>query len=177
MSKSQLLDVRNPKSAGDEHREPLLGSSTENDDDYPVGAPVATRPSPPPRRQSSITRPPPPGLPRIPRTPNRVRFDIAERQSSEHELRNVVVSCRGMVQQKVEEEEEEAEEEGEGDDYFSSRGGNRTGQQAPLLTDIEAPSVTVANSRLDSQVEDLLDNPRPKSGLMSAFMNMANSIM
>ena len=50
-------------------------------------------------------------------------------------------------------------------------------QRAPLLTDIEAPSVTVANASLNSQIDDLLEHPRPKSGMMSAFMNMANSIM
>lgn len=50
------------------------------------------------------------------------------------------------------------------------------GQRAPLLTDIEAPSVTVAND-MEFNPEDLLESARPKSGLKSAFMNMANSII
>ena len=44
----------------------------------------------------------------------------------------------------------------------------------PLLTSIEAPSVALAND-LDDAVEQELR--RPKSGLQSAFMNMANSII
>ena len=47
-------------------------------------------------------------------------------------------------------------------------------QQVPLLTNIEAPSVTVAT---DFFPEDHLESARPKSGLRSAFMNMANSII
>ncbi|KAL1639823.1 hypothetical protein SLS58_007567 [Diplodia intermedia] len=50
-------------------------------------------------------------------------------------------------------------------------------QRLPLLTDIEAPSVTVANSDVGFSPEDLLESARPKSGLRSAFMNMANSII
>ncbi|KAI9806200.1 MAG: hypothetical protein M1825_006315 [Sarcosagium campestre] len=50
-------------------------------------------------------------------------------------------------------------------------------QRAPLLTDIEAPSVTVATTDLDFNAEDLLESARPKSGMRSAFMNMANSII
>jgi len=55
-------------------------------------------------------------------------------------------------------------------------GAGRHGQRAPLLTDIEAPSIAVAND-LDFNPEDLLESARPKSGLRSAFFNMANSII
>ncbi|KAK7568695.1 amino acid transporter [Phyllosticta citricarpa] len=49
-------------------------------------------------------------------------------------------------------------------------------QRLPLLTDVEAPSVTVAGG--EGEVEEALDGAtRPKSGLKSAFMNMANSII
>jgi sodium-coupled neutral amino acid transporter 11 len=58
-------------------------------------------------------------------------------------------------------------------DYMNGSASGR-GQRVPLLTDIEAPSVTVAN---DFNAEDLLESARPKSGMRSAFMNMANSIM
>ena len=51
-----------------------------------------------------------------------------------------------------------------------------TGQRAPLLTNIEAPSVTVA-TELGFSAEDYLVNARPKSGMKSAFVNMANSII
>lgn len=158
MPKTHVLDVRKQESTG-EHREPLLGLSNEIDDS--TGALVLqSLPSP---RHSSITRPQARGLPRTPRTPNRVRFDIQERKSSsEHGL-------RGQASDGAEE------------DYFTNHNSaareSHTSQRAPLLTDIEAPSVTVANADLDSQIDDLLENPRPKSGMISAFMNMANSIM
>jgi len=72
----------------------------------------------------------------------------------------------------------------EDEDYLASnntaaagRGSRRDslGQRAPLLTDIEAPSVTLASEEFNA--EDLLESARPKSGMRSAFMNMANSIM
>ncbi|KAH7149869.1 transmembrane amino acid transporter protein-domain-containing protein [Dactylonectria estremocensis] len=49
--------------------------------------------------------------------------------------------------------------------------------RTPLLTDMEAPSVALANSLGD--VEERAENElrRPKSGLKAAFMNMANSII
>ncbi|KAI9829766.1 MAG: hypothetical protein M1819_006003 [Sarea resinae] len=125
--------------------------------------PVRPHPGPPPRRQSSISYPPPNGEPRTPRTTNRVRFDIDDR---EHDTPNgEVESPRWM------DEEDYLEEEHSGDMRSS------TGQRAPLLTGIEAPSVTVASADLDFNPEDLLESARPKSGLRSAFMNMANSIM
>ncbi|KAH8161298.1 hypothetical protein CIB48_g6943 [Xylaria polymorpha] len=57
-------------------------------------------------------------------------------------------------------------------------GRERTARR-PLLTDIEAPSVTVANSLSANDVQSWAERERerPKSGLRSAFMNMANSII
>ena len=52
--------------------------------------------------------------------------------------------------------------------------------RVPLLTDIEAPSVALANSPwADEDVHEWAEaeRARPKSGLQSAFMNMANSII
>lgn len=165
MPKNHPLDVRKRDSSA-EHREPLLSSSNSEDDASAIG------PLPSERRLPSITRPQAqPGLPRIPRTPNRVRFNLEDiRRSSEHESRE---GSDGL-------EEEEQEQE---NDYNPTRSLNSsaryTAQRAPLLTGIEAPSVTVAN--LDSgadAVHELLEiNARPKSGMISAFMNMANSIM
>jgi sodium-coupled neutral amino acid transporter 11 len=54
----------------------------------------------------------------------------------------------------------------ESDDYMSANGHDGGG--------IEAPSVTVAE---DFDPEDYLESARPRSGMKSAFMNMANSIM
>jgi sodium-coupled neutral amino acid transporter 11 len=57
------------------------------------------------------------------------------------------------------------------DDYLNS-----PSQHAPLLTDITPPSQSPFLS--DSfQAEDYLPDARPKSGMRSAFMNMANSII
>lgn len=115
-----------------------------------------------PRRQSSFAQPRPHGTPR---TVNRVRFDI---EDSIH---------GGSIADEQDEPDGWLEEE----DYMSSNGhaehhGRRdSGQRAPLLTDIEAPSVTVAES--DFNPEDLLESARPKSNMRSAFMNMANSII
>ncbi|KAI5784682.1 transmembrane amino acid transporter [Geopyxis carbonaria] len=62
------------------------------------------------------------------------------------------------------------------DDDDGSDDGRRASSgsmRAPLLRDIEAPSVTVAN---DYDVAAALQE-RPKSGMRMAFMNMANSII
>ncbi|RYO81207.1 hypothetical protein DL763_008653 [Monosporascus cannonballus] len=61
------------------------------------------------------------------------------------------------------------------DDPPGSSGSDRR----PLLTDIEAPSVTVANSPIwgGGANGDAPWMERPKSGLRPAFMNMANSII
>ncbi|KIW82580.1 hypothetical protein Z517_05607 [Fonsecaea pedrosoi CBS 271.37] len=83
-----------------------------------------------------------------PRTTNRVRFDIDE--SSNTQAR-----------------EDWVEEE----DYLTS-----PSQHAPLLTDITPPTESPFLSE-SFQPEDHLPDARPKSGMRSAFMNMANSII
>lgn len=89
-----------------------------------------------------------PRPPGTPRTTNRVRFDIEERASSE-----------------------EPPEWADDDDYLNS-----PSQRAPLLTDITPPSQSPFLSE-SFQPEDYLPDARPKSGMRSAFMNMANSII
>ena len=118
-----------------------------------------------PRRQSSISQPPPDGAPRTPRTPHRVRFEIEE--GGEGQMNGHVVSHGG---------EDEDGEWTEEEDYIEAgrRSSTTMGQRAPLLTDVEAPSVTAA---LEFNAEDHLESARPKSGMSSAFMNMANSII
>lgn len=108
---------------------------------------LVTHPSPSP--------PPPESTPRTPRTPNRVRFDLPPDTSNTH-----------------------------GDDSPPpySDASRRPQVFHPLLTDIEAPSVTLAASPWGNEDEDVhswaeRERQRPKSGLRSAFMNMANSII
>ena len=108
------------------------------------------------RRQSSLSIPPPNGLPRKPRTPNRVRFEV-EDASNSHTT--------------------ESDEEDYSSQDTSTERRSDNAQRAPLLTGIEAPSVTVASSDFNLDAEHLLESSRPKSGMRSAFMNMANSIM
>ncbi|KAK4575375.1 hypothetical protein LTR86_001229 [Recurvomyces mirabilis] len=115
----------------------------------------------PPRRQSSFAQSRPNGEPR---TPHRVRFEVAEPDALQE--------ANGHAQGP---EWMEDEDFLTSDNYDGDPAGHR-GQRAPLLTDIQAPSVTVAND-LDFEAEDYLESARPKSGLKSAFMNMANSII
>lgn len=108
-------------------------------------------------RQPSINYP---GTPRTPRTSNRVRFNLEG-------TTNIPNIPNGNA-------DGEAEEWLDDEDYLPRGRRSSTGQRAPLLTGIEAPSVTTA---LEIEVEDLLENARPKSAMSSAFMNMANSII
>jgi sodium-coupled neutral amino acid transporter 11 len=163
----------------DETRSLLSGSSNDDDDDLVVH-PGRTdqhdfNPNPPPLRsnairQSSISRPPPSGQRRTPRTPNRVRFDLDDELDEEAEEPRLA-NGHARSGEDVSWMEE--------DDYLSdnsSRHRSSTGQMAPLLTDIEAPSVTLATSD-DVFPEDHLEGARPRSGMRMAFMNMANSII
>jgi sodium-coupled neutral amino acid transporter 11 len=103
--------------------------------------------------------------PRTPRTPNRVRFDLR--------TTNIPPAANGTHSPLPP------------SDYFDvqepdSPGGQDQTARRPLLTDIEAPSVTVANSLgRDDDIHTWAERERarPKSGLQSAFMNMANSII
>ncbi|KAI1281818.1 transmembrane amino acid transporter family protein [Xylaria sp. FL0933] len=107
--------------------------------------------------------------PRTPRTPNRVRFDLRPT--------NIPPAANGN---------HDSVDSGtpiDSFDYFdlepASPGGRDRTARRPLLTDIEAPSVTVANSLPGEDVHEWAERERtrPKSGLRSAFMNMANSII
>ncbi|KAL5363637.1 transmembrane amino acid transporter protein-domain-containing protein [Aspergillus floccosus] len=115
---------------------------------------------------SALAHPLPDGQRRPPRTTNRVRFDIEEDSEDGRRSGDPV---------RLSEDSSWLEEE----DY-AEMGRNRSersgGQTIPLLTDIEAPSVTLATSD-DFFPEDHLENARPRSGMRMAFMNMANSII
>lgn len=62
------------------------------------------------------------------------------------------------------------------DDDYDGRMNGHSGARLPLLTGVEAPSVTMALEDT-FHPEDHLESARPRSGIISAFMNMANSIM
>lgn len=191
MPKDDSLQASRGESNGEHNEEARsLLSGHSNDDEPDDGGdievdhgPVSTSPSPsptppPPRRhpvrQSSISYPPSNGSPRTPRTPNRVRFELDDRIAKDARANGHPTTPSTRSSSDWMEDE----------DYLASnntaaagRGSRRdsSGQRAPLLTDIEAPSVTLASEEFNP--EDLLEGARPKSGMRSAFMNMANSIM
>lgn len=139
-----------------EEAQGLLSPSDYHETDtvatLPTPSPSTSRsPSPRPqvKRQSSLSQGRANGTPR---TTNRVRFD-----SQEH-----ILPSRPIASLDLDDE-----------DYLNSP---NDGQHRPLLTDITPPSSSPFQD--DSfQPEDHLPNARPKSGMRSAFMNMANSII
>ncbi|GAM87215.1 hypothetical protein ANO11243_052370 [Dothideomycetidae sp. 11243] len=128
----------------------------------------------PPRRQSSFAQPRPDGGRR---TSNRVHFAEVNRAISPSTERSSigVPSPRSSGDDWLELDDEDYLNEGHAARRDSSGSGGDRMARAPLLTGIEAPSVTVAYEEFCP--EDLLENARPKSNLRSAFMNMANSII
>lgn len=98
----------------------------------------------------------------MPRTPNRVRFALDETPGDENEE-------DGGIDDRWTAQEDYLHSDDEGDGDEDSRG-----NRAPLLTGVEAPSVTVATN---FEFGELLEGARPKSGMKMAFMNMANSII
>ncbi|KAI9815016.1 MAG: hypothetical protein M1827_002859 [Pycnora praestabilis] len=160
MAKGENKDARREerRDSDGQEAEALLSSGLPDHDSDIV---VSVGPPPRPVRQSSMSRVSENGEPRTPRTPNRVRFDIDDRLSEE--------TANGHAEGWLDDE-----------DYLAASrqdGRSGSGQRAPLLTDIEAPSVALASADLDFDAEDLLESARPKSGMRSAFMNMANSII
>ncbi|KAK0613856.1 transmembrane amino acid transporter protein-domain-containing protein [Immersiella caudata] len=112
---------------------------------------------------------------RTPRTPNRVRFDLTP---------TIVDEERGDHHHHARESFDIDDDDPLNPSAAAARGrGRDRGGHVPLLTGIEAPSVTVANGPwMEGGVEDVgawaeAERARPKSGLRMAFMNMANSII
>lgn len=162
-----------------ESRQLLHGHNSDSDDDIafsPKASPRHLSPSPASsraastspadpgsrpnangsKRQSSFAHPRPDGTPR---TPNRVRFE------EDPVRRSMNGNAQGGEWIEL-----------EGEDYMDGHGddGRERVQRLPLLTGIEAPSVTVA---ADIDPEDYLESAKPRSGMRNSFMNMANSIM
>ncbi|QSZ31544.1 hypothetical protein DSL72_001111 [Monilinia vaccinii-corymbosi] len=103
-----------------------------------------------------------------PRTANRVRFDLP-------------ASPKGGLNTNQGEAPPAYADDDDDDDGLHAHPSSRNQSFTPLLTGIEAPSVTVASSPWNND-EDVYtwaerERSRPKSNLRNAFMNMANSII
>ncbi|KAI4130598.1 MAG: hypothetical protein LQ338_001670 [Usnochroma carphineum] len=147
----------------EEARSLLPNASSNAQTTTTIGSVSPTKKPLPERRQSSLSLAPPDGAPRTPRTTNRVRFEVEERDNSGNAANGRIADLAWQVEE---------------EDYDASADQRRSlSQRAPLLTGIEAPSVTVASTDLNFNAEDLLESSRPKSGIKNAFMNMANSII
>ncbi|KAL2179861.1 transmembrane amino acid transporter protein-domain-containing protein [Thermothelomyces heterothallicus CBS 202.75] len=118
---------------------------------------------------------------RAPRTPNRVRFDLRPTIVDDGPGRNHAdhdddsnTDTRYNPRESFDVDNDEA------DDALAGHHGTHHQQRVPLLTGIEAPSVTVAetlSAEEDAESWAAAERARPKSSLPAAFMNMANSII
>ncbi|KAI4610829.1 hypothetical protein J4E80_007858 [Alternaria sp. BMP 0032] len=160
MSESQKLLHEHPSDSDSEpehERKPsprhLSPSPSSSRTTSASPAPPGSRPNGNIKRQSSFAQARPDGAPR---TPNRVRFEEPRRSMNGDNGGDDWLEL-------------------DGDDYLDGGDGRERTQRLPLLTGIEAPSVTVAEESFNP--EDHLENARPRSGMRSAFMNMANSII
>ena len=139
-----------------------------------------------------------PGLdPLTPRTPSKVRFNLEPEiaptpktakspEERGEDATDVYEGPRGRFSQ---DEDDRASLDFEDDPMYAPwnppRGPGEDGDhqhRRPLLTDVEAPAVTLANSlggMSDEEVAERLhrEHHRPRSGMKAAFMNMANSII
>ena len=170
-------DIRRIETGRPDEEEGLLipRSADENIDNHPAPDP----PRPPPLLEglsdkgsySTECRLSKDAQPETPRTANRVRFDLGDGSEAEDDAENGFHRSRGSRRPAWLED----------DDYMHDgsdepRRSSSSSQQVPLLTDIEAPSVTVATTS-DFFPEEHLESARPRSGLINSFMNMANSIV
>ncbi|KAJ5653355.1 hypothetical protein N7490_000358 [Penicillium lividum] len=143
----------------------LLSPSNEEPDDLivhhgPTTSPLGPPKRPQPKRQSSISQRAADGQRRTPRGSHNWDEEAHDENGRAHSPDDTLW---------LDEEDYELENQGR-------PGMRHGGQSVPLLTDIEAPSVTLATSD-DFFPEEHLENARPRSGLKMAFMNMANSII
>lgn len=163
--------------------------ANENDARRDDAAVAAKFDLPPPRRihvppLSTIMANTAPGQ-RTPRTPNRVRFDLNPTilhgrtpedttTTNGHTREGRGRRFGGFVR------DDSSDDDGYDSDLEMEMREQGSAHRTPLLTDIEAPSVALANSPWgDEDVHDWAEQERarPKSDLKAAFMNMANSII
>jgi len=141
---------------------------------------------------------------RTPRTPNRVRFDLRPTIVENYSRYSTDTTTTASENHPAQAQnghtrsresldfdpDPDLDFDFDLDDPISSRHRNDRGssgshahrqQRIPLLTGIEAPSVTVSNQLFgeheSAEEWHLAEQRRPKSSLPAAFMNMANSII
>lgn len=153
MPKDRPYDLRDL----DVSREPdqslsLLSQGAIDDDDRRF------TPAPPFPQSSFSRRTALNGFSRTPRTIHRVRFDVGETDSDEHALKG-----HARTPSVEDLDSPVAENDFSGNEFESMM--SSAGQRAPLLTDVDAPSVVVAED-LDFDPEQLLENARPRSNIM-----------
>jgi solute carrier family 38 (sodium-coupled neutral amino acid transporter), member 11 len=131
---------------------------------------------PPPIRQSSLSHPPPSGQPRTPRTPNRVRFDLAAIPASPGTQHANGHPPENPLWPNDNDDDDDDDNNDHNNNSYLHSNGHPDQHTILLLTSITAPSASPFLSP-SFQPEDHLPNARPSSSLLSAFTNMANSII
>ena len=154
MSKDRSYDLQDTRISREPERSRSLLAQGVADDDGD-GTPAAHQI--PSSSHSSLSRTASNGFSSASRTVNRVRFDDGEIDSVEHML-----SDHARTPSQEDGDWLEAEDGFLGNESEIT---SNAGQRVPLLTNVEAPSVMVAED-LRFDAERLLENARPKSGLM-----------
>lgn len=170
MSRNEGRDplLAGPQSLDELESQSLFTDTPDGEADLVIHpAPVSPSPISPSAPSPAIAQPAPDGQRRTPRTTNRVRFDLDDGSEGD---------SRSDRHARVSEDSSWLDDEdyARADHDRSERSGR--GPMMPLLTDMEAPSVTLATSE-DYFPEEHLESARPRSGMRMAFMNMANSII
>lgn len=157
-----------PQSLDELESQSLLTDTPDGEADLVIHpAPVSPSPISPSVPSPAIAQPAPDGQRRTPRTTNRVRFDIDDESEGD---------SRSDRHARVSEDPSWLDDEDYARAHHDQSERNGRGPMIPLLTDMEAPSVTLATSE-DFFPEEHLESARPRSGMQMAFMNMANSII
>ncbi|EYE97902.1 putative amino acid transporter [Aspergillus ruber CBS 135680] len=170
MSRNEGRDplLAGPQSLHELESQSLLTDTPDSEADLVIHpAPVTPSPISPSAPSPAIAQPAPGGQRRTPRTTNRVRFDLDDESEGD---------SRSDRQTRVSEDSSWLDDEDYARADHDRLEGSGRGPMAPLLTDMEAPSVTLATSE-DYFPEEHLESARPRSGMRMAFMNMANSII
>ncbi|KAL4785753.1 transmembrane amino acid transporter protein-domain-containing protein [Aspergillus varians] len=161
---SSLAEANGPAEPESQRLLPDLSNDEEYNDASHPDISNSTPDEPPSRTTAS---PLPDGQRRAPRTQNRVRFDLEDDTEDESHTNGDNRNSEEVLW--LDEEDYAGTDRG-----ISGR--HHSGQRIPLLTNIEAPSVTLATSD-EFFPEEHLESARPRSGMKMAFMNMANSII
>ncbi|KAB8670404.1 hypothetical protein FH972_026317 [Carpinus fangiana] len=166
-----------PDSYRDEVESPRSLSPSQPQDSDAIVQPKGSsqRPSGGPRRQSSFAQARRNGEPR---TPNRVRFNIDDRLDANGRPASHDAGETGWLaaEDPIGSDDDDDDDDEGGEPRHMNGHNSGSGQRMPLLAGVEAPSVTLALED-DFNAEDYLESARPRSGMKSAFMNMANSII